>query len=71
MNNEDRIEALEEALEHLAEAERLVRSAGSPMLKAYVADHIDYGSAMLGKGMCGLITDEIDEIKDGKEDEEV
>jgi hypothetical protein len=52
MTNEEKIEALEEALEHLAEAERLVRSTNSPVLSAYVADHIDFKSAMLGQGMC-------------------
>ncbi len=62
MTNQEKIEALEEALEHLAEAERLVRSTNSSVLTAYVADHIDFKSAMLGQGMCGLIKDEIEEL---------
>lgn len=63
MTNQDKIEALGEALEHLAEAEQLVRSLKDPHLDAYVADHIDVEGRCLGTSIAGEIQAAIGELE--------
>lgn len=64
MTIQKRIEALQQALRHLSEAENILRKAGSPVLKAYVADPLDVKNTKRGKGMCGLIHCEIEDLKE-------
>ncbi len=69
MTIEKRIEALQQALKCLSDAENILRKAGSPVLKAYVADPLDAKNAKRGKGMCGLIHCEIEDLKERKKTE--
>lgn len=51
MNNEDRRQVIEEAMELLAQAEELVSSLDDSRLNAYVSGHINASGRYLGDGL--------------------
>ena len=64
-SKEDKKAALAEAMEHLAEAERVIRWVGDANLNAYAADQINATGTVMGQQVYQVVEKALKELQQG------